>query len=246
MKYGVIADIHSNYEALEVCLAKLEEIGVDGYIFVGDLIGYGPSPLECVQRVAAIDNLTAVMGNHDMSLFRRDFFRWFSEPAQKAVIYADSKLPPREKSFISSFARTFRGKDFSMVHGSFNDPFREYILSTEQFMSNLNKWEGGVCFIGHSHVPFAMSGREGQLPRVNVFAGEDTIINLLRDTRYMINPGSVGQPRDANSKASFGVFDDKENTFRLLRAEYDIKSVQKKIDKAGLPKILSARLVKGV
>lgn len=246
MKYAVFSDIHSNYEALKVCLEKMKELKVDGYAFCGDLIGYGPNPEECTKEIMKLKNFIAVMGNHDVCLFNKDLSRWFSEYASKAMIITSKKLSSKSKKFISSFLTEYQGEHFSMVHGSFSDPYRDYLLTPEQFIMNLPKWQGSVCFVGHSHVPFIMSYREGHIPQIDVFYGRDVSIKLMPGVRYMINPGSVGQPRDTNSRASFGVFDTEKNVFRLIRLPYDIKSVQQKIEALKLPQILSDRLPKGV
>ena len=246
MKYAVFSDIHSNYEALQVCLAKMQELKVDGYAFCGDLVGYGPNPEECTQELMNLKNLIAVMGNHDICLFNKEFSRWFSDYANKAMAFTAKNLTAKSKKFISKFLTDYQGQHFCMVHGSFRDPYRDYLLTPEQFIINLPKWQGQVCFVGHSHVPFIMSYREGSVPQIDVFYGRDVMIKLMPGVRYMINPGSIGQPRDTNNKASFGVFDTEKNIFRLIRLPYDIKAVQQKIEALKLPQILSDRLPKGV
>lgn len=246
MKYAVFSDIHSNYEALQVCLKKMQELNVDAYAFCGDLVGYGPNPEECTKALMKIKNLVAVLGNHDICLFKKEFSRWFSEYANLAMIFTLKKLSSKSKKFISKFLTDYRGEHFCMVHGSFTDPYRDYLLTPEQFIINLPKWQGNICFVGHSHVPFIMSYREGHIPQVDVFYGRDVTIKLMPGVRYMINPGSIGQPRDANNMASFGILDTEQNTFRLIRLPYDIKAVQAKIEAAHLPRILSERLPKGV
>ncbi len=246
MKYAIFSDIHSNYEALKVCLDKMQELKVDGYAFCGDLVGYGPNPEECTKEIMKLKNLIAVMGNHDVCLFNKDFSRWFSDYANKAMVFTSKRLSAKSKKFIANFLTEYQGEHFSMVHGSFSDPYRDYLLTPEQFIMNLPKWQGNICFVGHSHVPFIMSYREGHIPQIDVFYGRDVSIKLMPGVRYMINPGSIGQPRDTNPRASFGIFDTEKRTFRLIRVPYDIKSVQTKIEALKLPQILSDRLPKGV
>jgi putative phosphoesterase len=242
MKYAVMADIHSNYEALSAALEKLRQLNVDAYVFCGDLIGYGPDPELCVRALSKLKNLIAVMGNHDMSLFEHSFFYWFSDFARDSIKFTNKNLSDKSLKFIKGFAEQYHGKDFALVHGSFLNPFRDYLLSCEQFLLNLDKWSGQVCFVGHSHIPFIMSRKNTLPPRINVFTGRDVTIKMRPDTRYVINPGSIGQPRDANNMASFGVFDAKQRTFRLLRVPYDIETTQKKMAKTGLSGILLNRL----
>jgi len=245
MKYAVLSDIHSNYEALTAVLDKLSHLNVDAYVFCGDLIGYGPDPELCARAAKRLKNFIPVMGNHDKSLFEESFFKWFSDYAKESIRYAKKQLNEDSKKFIQTFPDQFHGKEFAMVHGSFFDPFRDYLLSAEQFVLNLDKWAGPVCFVGHSHVPFIMSAKGGQMPHIDVFLGNDVTIKMLPGVRYVINPGSVGQPRDANQMASFGVYDSERKTFRLLRVPYDVETTQKKIKAAKLPDILSNRLIKG-
>ena len=246
MKYAIFSDIHSNYEALQVCLKKMQELKVDCYAFCGDLIGYGPNPEDCTKALMQLENFVAVMGNHDICLFNKDLSHWFSEYANLAMEFTLKNLSNTSKKFISKFFTEYRGKHFCMVHGSFTDPYRDYLLTPEQFIFNLSKWQGNICFVGHSHVPFIMSCRTGQMPQVDIFYGKDVTIKLLPGVRYMINPGSIGQPRDSNNMASCGIFDTEENTFRLIRLPYDIKAVQQKIEALKLPQILSDRLPKGI
>ncbi|MDR1684453.1 MAG: metallophosphatase family protein [Elusimicrobiota bacterium] len=245
MKYGVFSDVHSNYEALSAALKEFDKAGVDAYAFCGDLIGYGPEPEKCARALMKLKNFIPVMGNHDMSLFRDDFFNWFSDYAKDSILFTSKQLTPPAREFIKNFPPEYHGKDFAMVHGSFLDPYRDYLLSAEQFVLNLDKWQGGVCFVGPSHVPFIMSYKSNHMPQIDVFLGADVTVKLLPGHRYIINPGSVGQPRDTNVRASFGVYDSAAHTFRLLRRPYDVESVQKKMTRAGLPDILSNRLKKG-
>jgi predicted phosphodiesterase len=245
MKYAVLSDIHSNYEALEAALKRLAPLNIDAYAFCGDLVGYGPDPEICAQTVKKLKNFIPVMGNHDMCLFNNDFFKWFSDYAKESIKFTAAHLSENSKKFIHSFPDQYHGKDFAMVHGSFFDNFRDYLLSAEQFILNLDKWAGSVCFVGHSHVPFIMSYKSDHMPQIDVFLGNDVTIKMMPGLRYMINPGSIGQQRDANHMASFGVYDSEKRTFRLLRAPYDIEAVQKKMRAAKLPDILSNRLTKG-
>ena len=121
----------------------------------------------------------------------------------------------------------------------------DYLLSAEQFVLNLYKVKGQLCFVGHSHVPFIMGYKSNHMPQIDLFLGSDVTIKMLPGIRYMINPGSIGQPRDTNAKASFGILNTKEQTFRLIRLPYDIEAVQSKIESRGLPTILSTRLKQG-
>ena len=245
MKYAVLSDIHANYEALMAVLKKAEELGAIAYVFCGDLVGYGPDPERCTQAVKKIKNFLAVMGNHDYALSHQEAHFWFSDYAKISLYYTLKNLSESSLRYINTFHRSFQGIHFAAVHGSFVDPLRDYLLTSEQFVQNLPLWKGNLCFVGHSHIPFIMQTSPDMKPKIDVFLGKDVTIKLEPNVRYMINPGSIGQPRDANCLASFGLVDTKANTFRLVRVEYDIAIVQRRMRHCGLPELLYSRLQKG-
>ena len=243
MRYAVLSDIHANYEALVAVLKKAEELGVEAYVFCGDLVGYGPDPERCTQLVMKTKHFFAVMGNHDYALFHKDALSWFSDYAKISLRYTLKNISNASLEYIRQFHESFQGMHFAAVHGSFFNPFRDYLLTIDQFIYNLPLWKGPLCFIGHSHIPFVMSF--DKKPKISVFVGKDVTIKMLPNVRYMINPGSIGQPRDSNNLASFGIVDTKENTFNLVRVEYDIAAVQRRMRHCGLPELLYSRLKKG-
>lgn len=245
MIYAVLSDIHSNYEALTAVLKKAEELGAEAYVFCGDLVGYGPDPERCTQLVMNTKHFLGIMGNHDYALFHKDANSWFSDYAKISLSYTLKNLSKSSLEYIETLPISFQGIHFAAVHGSFLDPFRDYIVTAEQFLVNLPHWKGPVCFVGHSHIPFIMSYKEGYKPRIEVFMGKDVTIEMMPNVRYMINPGSIGQPRDLNARASFGLIDTKKNTFRLVRVDYNIAAVQKRMKNCGLPEFLYNRLGQG-
>ncbi len=246
MKYAIFSDIHGNYEALKVVLAKMKSMKVDRYFFCGDLVGYGAESEKCAQALMKLDNFKGIMGNHDLSLLDSNMFSWFSSAAISSIMYAKKHFSPKSLEFVSNFKTIHISKTFWAVHGSFTDPFREYLLSPEQFEVNRDKWSGNLCFLGHTHMPLMIVSKPSKFPEVHMIEGDDTTIKLNKTARYMINPGSVGQPRDHNSKASFGIYDSIKNTFRLIRVKYPVASTQEKILKSGLPRILADRLSEGM
>ena len=245
MKYAVLSDIHANYEALSAVLKKAEELGAMAYVFCGDLVGYGPDPERCTQLVRKTKNFFGVMGNHDYALFHKEANVWFSDYAKISLAYTLKNISAASLRYIQTFPHSFQGKYFALVHGSFIDPFKDYFLSAEQFLRNLPHWKGQLCFVGHSHIPFIMSYLPNHKPKIEVFLGKDVTIEMLPKVRYVINPGSIGQPRDSNCFASFGLVDTKENTFRLIRVEYDIMAVQRRMRDCGLPEFLYTSLKQG-
>jgi len=245
MIYAVLSDIHANYEALTAVLKKAEELGAEAYVFCGDLVGYGPDPERCTQLIKKTKHFFGILGNHDYALFHKDAESWFSDYAKISLNYTLKNLSKSSLEFIKTFPVALQGIHFAAVHGSFVDPFRDYLLTVEQFLINLQYWKGPVCFVGHSHIPFMMSYKQNHDPRIDVFIGKDVTIKMLPNVRYMINPGSIGQPRDLNARASFGLIDTKKNTFRLVRVDYNVAAVQKRMKNCGLPEFLYNRLGQG-
>ncbi|MGB2578851.1 putative phosphodiesterase [Elusimicrobium simillimum] len=247
MRYGVFSDLHANYQALRVVLDKFREENVEGYIFCGDLVGYGPSPQACVQTVKKLPNLAIVMGNHDKALTDPAIITFFTPDSIIPIMLANREMTSENFKFMSTLPEKYLGTEFSIVHGTFFDPYKEYLLTPRQFKDNAAKWPGNVCFVGHSHIPFIMRSQNGGPAKIELFpSNSDTEVQLYDDSRYMINPGSVGQPRDENPRASAGIFDSDKNTFKLIRAEYDVKETQRKMAEKNFPQRLIDRIALGL
>lgn len=245
MRYGVFSDVHSNLEALQACLERLESERVDGYLFCGDLVGYGPDPEACVQLVSALSNTVCVLGNHDAVLFRPEMEALFHEEALKVVHFNKQQLSPASMRFIKNLPPFHQAKNFSMVHGTPTDPIKEYFFSCAQFKSNYDLWGGSICFVGHTHLPFYIFGSQ-DVCSVEISRKEDLSISLSSSQRYVINPGSVGKPRDNNTHASFGIWDTDGKYFRFVRESYDFFKTQRKMKAAGLSDFLIDNLALGL
>jgi len=244
MKYGVISDIHSNLEALDSVLDLLRQQGAQAYICCGDLVGYGPDPDACLQRICRLPGLTVVLGNHDLAVLGRMDLEWFNEYARAAVVWTGKRLSEKNRRFLETIPDRQETPTFTVVHGSPRNPAEEYLLSSEQFLANLRYFKVSPCFVGHSHLPiyFAQT-KEGR-----VLAGllqDRQKLDLTGKGPWILNPGSVGQPRDGDPRASCGLFDSEQKSFRLLRIPYAVAQVQRKMRKAGLPEVLAARLAYG-
>lgn len=242
MIWGVLSDVHSNLEALEASLAAMRREGAESFLCCGDLVGYGAQPNEVLETVRGLPNLVCVRGNHDLAALGRMALSWFNEPAQAAVNYTQQVLKPEFRDWLGSLPERHEGPGFSVVHGSPRDPAAEYLVTEQQFLDNCAHFKSSPCFIGHSHLPVCFLMKE---PMGLVMTGrleEDKPVRVPVGMRSVINAGSVGQPRDHDSRASCGVYDDRERTFRLLRVPYDVAAVQRKILDAGLPEFLALRL----
>lgn len=239
MRYGVFSDVHANLEAFDEVLNFFKSQKVDGYISAGDIVGYGPNPNECVERVKKLYPLWIVVGNHDWAACGLKDITWFNEYAQKSLIWTRQILTQENQIYLSELPKVIHHSDFTLVHGSPRDPLSEYLLTRKQYNENLHKLDTPYTFVGHSHVPFVF-GKSS----THIFRTPESAM-LSRDDRYIINAGAVGQPRDGNSRASCAIFDTNANEFRVFRLKYNIDSIQQKMYKARLPAFLIERLYWG-
>ena len=246
MLWGVFSDIHSNLEALEAVLETFSRSGVEGYICCGDMIGYGPSPNEVVERIAGLKPLYAVTGNHDLAVLGRMDLKWFNPYAQAAAIWTRWKLSREAADFLEVMPDRCENEAFTVVHGSPRNPAEEYLLTAQQFLDNLTHFKVSPCFVGHSHLTWCFSKDEtNPMGARNYILSDRERVILKSGVPWVINSGSVGQPRDHDPRASCGIYDDVKREFVLLRVPYDISSVQRRMRDVGLPEFLILRLAYG-
>ncbi|MEW6556279.1 MAG: metallophosphoesterase family protein [Elusimicrobiota bacterium] len=242
MRYAIFSDIHSSIEALEAVLLEISKQNVDEYICCGDIVGYGPNPNECVEKIKTIKkggervDLKIVAGNHDRASIGLFDIEWFNDNAKAAVRWTVSVLTDENKKFLLELPEKIVIADFTIVHGSPREPINEYLLKSTDMAENLNFFSTQFCFIGHSHRPFIYSAETGI-----TIPGENETIEIA--SKSIINVGSVGQPRDGDNRAGFLIFENNSVTF--YRVEYDIKAVQEKMRTATLPEYLIERLKYG-
>ncbi len=246
MRYCVISDIHSNYEALTAVLDYLKTNPVDKIISCGDIIGYGPDPRLCIDAVKSLTNFRSVAGNHDAAASGRISDFDFNEPA-KASLAANLKMMTEEdKNYLLMLDEFISENDVRFVHGSPRDCLNEYLFLVEKFRENMSYFPEKVCFVGHTHHPliyiYDMSKAHGLCMNLD----EDLeIINLAQDKKYIINVGSVGQPRDYKPSACVVFYDTKSCTLTFKRISYNYKATQEKMIKLGMPRELIERLATG-
>ncbi len=238
MKHAVLSDIHSNWEALETALDYLKKEKVDEYWILGDTVGYGANPNECFEW--AWQNAKIVlMGNHEQAVIDRGLRDWFNRDARSAIEWTAEVLKPEHKKKIRELRYLQITLSSTLAHSSPDKPreFR-YLFSPEDARPSFHAFETPLCFIGHTHIPslFVETAGTGEYLRPGSH-------HLERNERYILNPGSVGQPRDRDPRLSFGIFDDKKWTFEIVRLEYDNEKAASKIRKAGLPGFLADRLL---
>jgi len=239
-RYGVITDIHSNLAALRAVLAEIADEGVAAYLCMGDLVGYGPSPH---QVIADLDGLPihCIQGNHDRYTLGETADGVRAATAE-AIDYSRRVLTPADVRFLEQLPDDLLFEDrILLAHGSPRDR-DEYILSSEVAIANYKHFRAeyagvDICLFGHTHIPMMIGG--GKVAR-QIEPGQTS--KLKRRMPYLINPGSVGQPRDGNPDAAYGILDLEESTFTFRRVAYDIEDTRRRVLEAGLQRHLGDRL----
>ena len=245
MRYLILSDLHANWEALQAVIA--ETTGkYDKIICCGDLVGYAADPNLVVEWVR--DNCAAVVrGNHDRACTGLDDLQWFNPVARQAALWTLEHLTPENIDYTATLAKGPVLLDgFEVVHGSPYDE-DEYVLATGEASQAFTYLESRLAFFGHTHVQGGFiwnHSRVETIGRVSARSGRDTL-DIDPDCAYLINPGSVGQPRDGDPRAAFVLYDADIHAVTYQRVPYDVESTQRKIHAAGLPAILADRLIVG-
>jgi diadenosine tetraphosphatase ApaH/serine/threonine PP2A family protein phosphatase len=245
MRYLIISDIHANLTAMQTVLKDAGELGKD-YDFVwclGDVVGYGPDPNECVDLLRTMPHL-CLAGNHDWAALGRLDVRTFNADARKAVTWTRETLTDENLAFLEALPTTFVLGEFTLAHGSPREPVWEYILDALVASLNFQEFETPFCLVGHTHTPviFEQIGPNGHANALPPEYGEPIKLN---GTRRIINPGSVGQPRDSDPRAAYAILDVERMTFEHRRIPYDIQAVQERMREVGMPTRLVTRLEHG-
>lgn len=240
MRILLLSDIHSNLVALEAVLGAAGSF--DALWCVGDTIGYGPRPNECVALMRQHAQI-AITGNHDLASLGKIDLRDFNPDARKANLWNGNQLLPENRAWLEPLPPSFHvDKQFLLAHGSPREPIWEYLLMPEQALANFELFPNQVCVIGHSHIQLGFRMRNGSEHAERFLPEHGQRIEFNRATRYFINPGSVGQPRDQDPRAAFAVFDTHSNTIHFQRIAYDIQKTQRQMQEYGLPNDLIRRL----
>ena len=214
---------------------------------LGDLVGYGPDPNACVDVIRGFDHAT-VAGNHDWVAAGRRSAAGFNPNAAFAAEWTAAQLRPETQQFLRALAETVVESDFTLVHGSPRAPTEEYLFRASEARANLPHFGTPYCLVGHTHVPCAFIAATGKSVRdvYGIRLGPEEPLPLDGKVRMIINPGSVGQPRDNNPAAAFGIYDSNSREFQLHRVAYDFTITQQKMREANLPQPLIERLALGV
>ena len=245
MRYGIIADVHSNLEALRAVLDILKEEDIDRFLCLGDIVGYGASPNECVEQIRRLKS-EVVIGNHEWGVLHPEILPFFNPVARQAIEWTRKELSWENLKYLSGLEVVKENELFSMVHSSLYEPTGwHYIFSAEKAELSFSRMRGMICFFAHSHQAVIYSKYRQERCRGFAFP-EGGEMFIEEDHRYLINPGGVGQPRDGNPQASFAIYDTELKKVEIRRCDYDIDKAKQKILKAGLPSFLAERLAYGV
>jgi len=241
MRYAIVSDVHSNIEALDAALNLLKPD--DKLWCLGDIVGYGPNPNECVGKIKDRASLV-VMGNHDLAAIDNFGIEWFNSAAAEAIRWTQGVLSKESGDWLNTLGYEQREKDFLLVHGAPKPDYFDYVLDKDGARRAFEATDATLIFIGHTHIAetYALAPDGSIAHRSFQHGGE---IELDGSNRYIVNVGSVGQPRDLNPLASFGFYDEGLRKVEIVRFEYPIAAVQEKIACAHLPPVLARRLTMG-
>ncbi len=232
-RFAIISDIHGNLEALTRALEVIDAERVEDIVCLGDTVGYGANPVECLQLVRSRCSII-LLGNHDAASIDLAVANQFTLNAQLSAIWTFGVLDEKSKTFLHSLKPTHPYGEVLLSHGSPYEPDEwHYVISEFDMREAFSAFTEKICFVGHSHIPI-------------IFSEQGERNEITRTERFIVNVGSVGQPRDGKPDLSFGIFDREQWRYRNLRVEYDFKTAAKKIREAGLPRALADRLTVGI
>ncbi|HET90336.1 MAG TPA: metallophosphoesterase [Chloroflexi bacterium] len=241
MRILIISDVHANLVALETVLADAPDF--DELWCLGDLVGYGPNPNECIERIQEFPHVS-LAGNHDWAALNKLDLRSFNTDARDANLWTQTTLTPASREFLNQLPTQLEKGQFYLAHASPREPVWEYILDANVAYANFNYFETPICLVGHTHVPIIFELDEQQRrceTLIPPFTGPVT----LGPRRMIINPGSVGQPRDGDARASYAILDPEHQIWEFRRVTYPIEITQERMRARGLPRRLIDRLEMG-
>lgn len=242
MKILVLSDIHANLSALQAVLADAPS--VERLWNLGDTVGYGPHPGECIERVVAHNANPALVGNHDLACIGAVDLAEFNPVARAASRWTALQLTADHRAYLESLPAATAANGVTLAHGSPRDPVWEYVTTAAVATANFACFETGLCLVGHTHQAMHAALEPGDpIARLRPLTNGETVD--LSVGRHLINPGSIGQPRDRDPRAAYAVLDTGAWTLTAKRVAYDVLATQRDMERAGLPELLSARLAVG-
>jgi diadenosine tetraphosphatase ApaH/serine/threonine PP2A family protein phosphatase len=235
--HAIVSDLHGNLEGLEAVLADIDRRRPDDVVCLGDFVGYGASPNECIERTRP-RLVGSIAGNHDLAATGRIRLGYFNPDAASAAGWTDVQLTPENRAWLEALPYSLEHHGALLVHASPASPGDwHYVLSVDHAYDEMEAYAQALCFIGHSHFPGVFERKDDDVRYTRAES-----VKLERDRRYLVNVGSVGQPRDGDPRAAYLLWDDAKGTLTHVRLDYDIEAAAKRILDAGLPRFLAERL----
>jgi predicted phosphodiesterase len=245
VRIAILSDIHSNLEALDAVLTRAREERTEATYVLGDIVGYGADPDAVVARLAEQPSATLIAGNHDLAATGRFDTEWFNPVAVEAIKWTETVMTKATHAFLAELEPRGVSSQGLLVHGSVVDPAAEYVMNVDVARASFQAEGFSCCFFGHTHLPALFVDDGGHTEGFALHDGRSFSIEQADTKRFMVNPGSVGQPRDGDSRAAMMVYDTADETIVVHRVEYDIEGAARKIRDAGLPSMLADRLSVG-
>jgi len=240
-RIGIFSDIHGNVHALQRVLEDLRQENVDYMLCCGDVVGYGGNPNECVE-ILRENGIPTIAGNHDYAALGQVDISYFNDIARTAILWTREELKPENLAWLKELPLSVELNEMLFVHASPHQPENwNYIITMGQARVGFQHFRQKICFIGHSHTPFIVENNDGQLG-----CPENPRIKCRGNCRYLVNVGSVGQPRDRNPEACYTIYDREAQTVEIRRTDYDMSGAQETILSKGLPPELADRLTYGL
>jgi len=245
MRYLILTDIHANLEALQACLADAVARGYDNTLVLGDVVGYGADPNGVIERIKGLAP-TIIRGNHDKVALGIEHADGFNAVARHAAEWMLETLTPENRQWLADLVKGPIEVDdlVEICHGSPMDE-DEYLFDQFEAAQALQATARPLCLFGHTHYAITYRMRNGTCDTIPGSANAEAVLTLQPNVKYLLNPGSVGQPRDGDPRAAYGIVDTEAKRVWLFRLEYDIEGAQRKILAAGLPDVLAHRLTAG-
>lgn len=246
MVYYIFSDLHSNLEALQSVIEDCKMLDQTPCIILGDLVGYGANPNESIKKVLELKPKVCIRGNHDKVAAGLETAEEFNAIAQRAADWTQRALTRENREFLQSLSSGPIDVDgeFLVSHGSPLDE-DEYIFTDHEALKVFQHWDFDICFFGHTHYPVIYLLRDEKISIILPKKSGESIL-IEEGMRYLINPGSIGQPRDRRPEAAYALYDSESKTVTLFRVSYDYELAGEKIIKAGLPPMLATRLALGI
>lgn len=241
MRYVVISDIHSNFPALQTVLVDASPF--DKILCIGDIVGYGPNPNECIERIQE-EEYVSIAGNHDWGAIGRADLFIFNHDARQALYWTQNELLPEHREFLTNLPTSQRIGDILLAHGSPREPIWEYLVDSQSAKDNFIRDDYKIAVVGHTHLPLIFEWVEG-IQQARVLRPDWNAPIKLNGRRMILNPGSVGQPRDGDPRSSYAILDTEAQTWEHRRVAYPIEITQERMRARELPQRLIDRLSLG-